>query len=79
MEMHPIVIDLRLDETDGGRPFLSERVVADWNSISDDAVTAPSVSCCKARLEAHRKNLQSIFELVSLWWWLFPRLRGLFF
>ena len=31
--------------------LFSERVVADWNSLPDDVVTAPS--CLKACLDAH--------------------------
>ena len=49
------------------RLSISERVVANWNSLPDDEVTAPSVSCFKTRLDAHWKNLQSIFDLVSLY------------
>ena len=45
---------------------LSERVVADWDSLPDRAVTALSVSLSKACLDTHWKNLQSIFKLVSL-------------
>ena len=46
--------------------FFSERVVADWDSLPDRAVTALSVSLSKACLDTHWKNLQSIFKLVSL-------------
>ena len=43
-----------------------ERVVADWNTLPHDVVTATSVSRLKTRVDALWKNLQSIFELVSL-------------
>ena len=46
--------------------FSSERVVADWNSIPDDMVTAPSVTCFEARLDTQWKNLQSVFDLVRV-------------
>ena len=41
--------------------FFYEGVVADWYSLPDDVVTAPSIGCFKARLDTHWKNLQSIF------------------
>ena len=48
------------------RLSFSERVVADWNSLPKEVVTEPSMSCFKARLYAHRKNLPSIYKCISL-------------
>ena len=42
--------------------FLSERVVADWNSLPVDVVTTSSVSCFKACFDAVWKNLQSVLN-----------------
>ena len=64
--------------------FLSERVVAVWNSLPEEVVTAPSVSRFKARLDAHWKNLPSICEYISLQfaipskqqWWVVSRWGG---
>ncbi|KAK7089668.1 hypothetical protein V1264_024901 [Littorina saxatilis] len=42
--------------------FFSERVVNTWNSLPDQVVTAPSVNAFKARLDAHWKDLPSVFD-----------------
>ena len=37
--------------------FFSFRAVSVWNSLPQDTVMAPSVSCLKGRLDRHWKNI----------------------
>ena len=37
--------------------FFSERVVNEWNSLTEDVVTAPTLDCFKERLTSHRRSL----------------------
>lgn len=42
--------------------FFSQRVVNKWNSLPDSVVTAPTINSFKSRLDAHWKNLPSVYE-----------------
>ena len=43
------------------KAFFSERVVADWNSLPDTVVTAPSVNAFKARLDTFWANAETLY------------------
>ena len=44
------------------RAFFSERVTSDWNSLPDTVVGAATVDGFKAALNAHWRNLDSMYN-----------------
>ena len=44
------------------RAFFSERVTSDWNSLPDTVVGAATVDGFKAALNAHWRNLDSMYD-----------------